>query len=888
MPPKTSSAFSYEAVKDRVKPAPEFGDGWTVLEVPRANGKHIDRYYFTPVKRIRLRSRAEIKRFKVALEAAPRNDEELAVAIMKNIDKPPATAAARSSVSGPDAGAGHPSAKSATDATTTTTTTTTTKKPRQKIQISRKSQGKGVALPRGYIPTITSTKGHDADGPYVDEDEVTRVYNYPKDMALIAELKEKGLYQPELAGMGGDDDDDDGEPDSAPYRHITHWFLAKPSASGNGVHRMALPADYRKVKNLCLYGELLPSPRRIQRARTKGRDPPKPLPVVLRRLNLWSIDRDYNDRGIWFSTNDAWYKLEQPCKARVYNGQSQADLHLPLRAKFGLVSNLLDMLTEKSKALNLDSFFGLHDSRTPSESHCVLTPKPHQLDRYPFLPTEPFDLNLLQREATFVKQHIQDCGVDFAKSDFVRGLVEMEKEWKRIQKDNTKTSGKNDTDDFDYLASAKAAEKRSGRKPWGCLIPLGGSDDDDEVPRINRLVEIKVEESRIDDEKSHSAKKTKMSVSSSDQPPAKRKKEEVESTKKAAVPKAWAPSPKPVSITKSAAKKETNLEQKLEAKARAKGGISSESRSETKKPPKAAPSSEVAKVAKRMPASTPADSAGKVRALPPTAAPVATSTATSGRKRALSDSDDSIFYDSSEEDEWKPPGSAADSKSTASDAKPSHVEEVEQPFAVEDTDLYPILIFQVKNKCANRIRAFIDSAGKIVDKRADLFVKSCILPDSASSFEFMLAVVESLQVSPYVLGQLFDRRNPKKCGARRIFIDWLNAARERMHQRRKDSIQKAILEAVGDSPKTEEELATQILRLSRTCFDPAKESSIMTPKRARESYHIDILEITKNVRRIPCSDRWLRLIFILCARLLFVSLLLLVILVSSITNLFYH
>ena len=299
---KAKRFAAYEEVKDRAKPAPEFGEGWMVLEVVRKGGSqagHTDRYWYSPNERFRIRSKAEFKRFQLALEAAPRNDEDLAWAILKGNKSAPAAAA----VSGPDAGAGHPS--SAKPASST--------KKKQKFQTSRKAQGKGVPLSRGYIPTITSVRGAASDGPYVDEDEVTRVYNYPKDTARIAELEEKGFYEPELAGVDGDDDE--GDADGAPYRHITNWFLAKPSAAGAdfGVHRMALPADYRKVKNLCLYGELLPSPRKVARARTKGKDPPKPQPVVLRRLLLWSIDRDYRDRGIWFQTGDAWYKLEQPC-----------------------------------------------------------------------------------------------------------------------------------------------------------------------------------------------------------------------------------------------------------------------------------------------------------------------------------------------------------------------------------------------------------------------------------------------------------------------------------------------------------------------------------------------------------------------------------------------
>ena len=862
-----SRAEAYNDAKekaDKVEPAPEFGEGWMVLGVKRQGGKEagkFDSYWYSPKERYKFRSKAEIKRYQVALEAAPQNDEEKAWAIFKSINKsPPAkkqsTAKASSSstgVSGPDAGAGHPSTiktKSAIAATSTSAA-----KPKQKLQTSRKAQGKGVALAptHAYRPTITSTKGHGEDGPYVDEDEVTRVYNYPKNVARKAELEEKGYYEPELDGA----DDDDGEADGAPYRHITNWFLVKPSpVQGKTVERMALPADYRRVKNLCLYGELLPSPRKVARARAKGREVPKPLPVVLRRLNLWSIDRDYNDRGIWFQTNDAWYKLEQPCKAPIWNGQSQGDLHLELRAKFGLVSNLLDMLTEKSKALNLDNFFGLHDSRTPSESHSVLTPKPEQLERYPMLPTEPFDLDLLMREATFVKQHISDCGVDFAKSNFIKGLTEMEKEWKKIQK---KAGGRKDIDDFDYLASAKAAEKRSGRRPWGCLIARGGSDDDDEVPRINRLVEIKVEESRVPAEsKKPTTKKTKVSPSSPDQPPAKKKKVESVAKKIAAAAKARSASSAPASIPKAAKKKKANLEDKLEAKANAKYGMASKARGEIERASKAPPTSEKVKlkVAKRTSMSNPADSAKKVRVPPPTtsAGPTttgaATATATGGRNRALSDSDDSLFSDSSWEDEWKPPDNAADSKSKGSEAKRGEVvDEVEEPFTVQDTDLYPILIFQVKNKCAQKIRAFIDAAGKIIDTRADAFIKSCILPNSASSYEFMLAVVESLQVSPSVLEQLFDLKNPKKCGARRIFVSWLDEAQKRMKQRRDDSIQKAILDAVGDNPKTEEELATQILKLSMACFDIAKKASVMTPQRARESYGIDILEITKNVRK---------------------------------------
>ena len=854
---KAKRLAAYEEIKDKVKPAPEFGEGWMVLEVVRLGGKqagHTDRYWFSPNERFRIRSKAEFKRFQLALEAAPRNDEDLAWSILKSNNKStPPGGSSSAAISGPDAGAGHPSsakpAAAGTAAATSSNTHASTKKKKQKIQTSRKAQGKGVPLSRGYIPTITSVRGAAPDGPYIDEDEVSRVYNYPKDIARRAELEEKGFYEPELAGADGDDDD--GDADGAPYRHITNWFLAKPSAAGAsfGVHRTALPADYRKVKNLCLYGELLPSPRKVARARTKGRDPPKPQPVVLRRLLLWSIDRDFNDRGIWIQTSDAWYKLEQPCTARVYNGKSQDDVHLELRAKFGLVSNLLDMFNEKSKSLKLENFFGLHDSRTPSESLNVLTPSPGQLERHPMLPTEPFDMELLRREATFVKQHIQDCGVGFAKSNFVKGLTEMEKEWKKTHKDKKKGGG-----EFDYLASAEAAEKRSGRRPWGSLITYRGGSHDG-VPRINRLVEIKVDESKNSEEMQKTpAKKTKLSPSSSDQRPAKKKKK-LESSKKTAPAKGRAASPAPSSVTKVVKVKKAPLGGMPETKASVKGGTSSsgsKGRGETQRTSakKAPTTAEKIKAARLVSGRGPANTEKKIRTSPtiaPPAAAVPTAAATTSRKRALSDSDDSIFSNSSEEDEWKPTSTAAESKTKRVDA-----EEVEESFVVQDPQLHPILIFQVKNKCANKIRAFVDAAGKVIDKRADVFIKSCVIPNPVSSYEFMLAVVESLKVSPpSVLELLFDRKNPKKCGARRIFVTWLDAAKKRMEERRNDPIQKAILDAVGDNAKTEEELASHILMLSRKCFDPSTTTSVMTPKQAMKTCNIDIVEITRKVRNTP-------------------------------------
>ena len=88
-----------------------------------------------------------------------------------------------------------------TDEKSLTSTARTRTRKKRKIETSSKAQGKGTPLSRGYIPTITSVHGTAQDGPYVDEKEVTSVYDIPKNIAGKAELKEKGVDN------GGDDGD---------------------------------------------------------------------------------------------------------------------------------------------------------------------------------------------------------------------------------------------------------------------------------------------------------------------------------------------------------------------------------------------------------------------------------------------------------------------------------------------------------------------------------------------------------------------------------------------------------------------------------------------------------------------------------------------------------
>ena len=73
---KAKRFAAYEEVKDRVKPAPEFGEGWMVLEVVRKGGSqagHTDRYWYSPNERFRIRSKAEFKRCLLYTSPSPRD-----------------------------------------------------------------------------------------------------------------------------------------------------------------------------------------------------------------------------------------------------------------------------------------------------------------------------------------------------------------------------------------------------------------------------------------------------------------------------------------------------------------------------------------------------------------------------------------------------------------------------------------------------------------------------------------------------------------------------------------------------------------------------------------------------------------------------------------------
>jgi len=95
---------------------------------------------------------------------------------------------------------------------------------------------------------------------------------------------------------------------------------------------------------------------------------------------------------------------------------------------------------------------------SPIELHALLSP-------------DPFDLDLLRREALFVKQRLGNVGpLQDSNSDFSRGLSRMEEDGRRA-KENGIFLWATGRDDFDYRTSADSAEKWSQRMPWGDMKP---------------------------------------------------------------------------------------------------------------------------------------------------------------------------------------------------------------------------------------------------------------------------------------------------------------------------------------------------------------------------------------------------------------------------------
>jgi len=121
-----------------------------------------------------------------------------------------------------------------------------------------------------------------------------------------------------------------------------------------------------------------------------------------------------------------------------------------------------------------------HSQHTPEELHAMLSPSSEFKEKYPNLPSEPFDLRLLRHDPEFVFQHIYGFHPALNGScKFMKGIQAMTL---------SKKCGEKDWSTEDYVASAQEAERRRGRQAWGGIVPATllsetKSDGDQDKPR---------------------------------------------------------------------------------------------------------------------------------------------------------------------------------------------------------------------------------------------------------------------------------------------------------------------------------------------------------------------------------------------------------------------
>jgi len=273
-----------------------------------------------------------------------------------------------------------------------------------------------------------------------------------------------------------------------PIRHLSDWFLLYRNSDSK--KELAVIPHSKNSTNFSsryeLHGYLEPN----------GKTSHSPLPIAIHELKAWSIDRTDSSRGIIILSNFARYRLKCPRQTPLtindapdlhesaLGSLTMEQVHYRMRAMFGLVSNILDILGEKLNGA-MDSYYTrIHVRRTPIDVYTMLKPNQEQQVFYPEVPLEPFDMNLLKHCAGFVRDHIlqfhpmvtQDC-------EFIKGLDEMAAEFKAARKAKQPWT----TASLDYLRSALDAERRSGRTPSGERIP------GKEPPHPNKLLDILAE-----------------------------------------------------------------------------------------------------------------------------------------------------------------------------------------------------------------------------------------------------------------------------------------------------------------------------------------------------------------------------------------------------------
>ena len=125
-----------------------------------------------------------------------------------------------------------------------------------------------------------------------------------------------------------------------------------PSSSCNSL-RYPLPCNQKLLASFQLHGVLIPSGKLSNLSSVH---------VVLNNLKFWIFDSTPLSEGFWVSSAGAWYNLKRPCekkitvRVKVQSEQSttailpsQADHHISISAKFGLLLNIIDLFSENCK-----------------------------------------------------------------------------------------------------------------------------------------------------------------------------------------------------------------------------------------------------------------------------------------------------------------------------------------------------------------------------------------------------------------------------------------------------------------------------------------------------------------------------------------------------------
>lgn len=219
-----------------------------------------------------------------------------------------------------------------------------------------------------------------------------------------------------------------------------------------------------------------------------------------------SVDFTNDRRGLWVNSGDAWYWLHDW-------HASQDTLHQAMRAKFGLLSNLIDTLLEGGY------FENFHRELSPKLLHQKLScldeaafqvfKQNRDDDDDTLIFQEPFDYTLLSEQGSisFIKQHLGGLYPGFDKSKFWKELVKL----KGHKRGTPKWTSEQ------YRASAELAEERSQRMPWGVRLPNANET------HFNWNVEARLDQERYEESPKAKRRRRVLEDSNEEEEPAKKK-----------------------------------------------------------------------------------------------------------------------------------------------------------------------------------------------------------------------------------------------------------------------------------------------------------------------------------------------------------------------------